>query len=271
MHTHTHRARSHTHTHTHTRAHALPASLVAAATISEPSPAEREPKPEREQEGNGAGECGPGEELRADCAPGTVSMAGPRDRGGAGAAGAQAREPGCLCLPAAPRARPLIGREPQGPRVGGGVLGARPLWEGARAELQGGALGTPVRDRALARWAAPPNPRVSREPRRLGATLRVGGEDGGSLVVELRPSFLEERGRNGAGARVVPPGGPMGASPPPHQRSRRLSGTPVQPHGAALEPLRALDPWTPPGSGTATASRSQGREVIFAARLRTRV
>ena len=43
--------------------------------------------------------------------------------------GPRGRRPGSwgVCPPAAPRARPLIGREPQGQRVGGGVLGARPL------------------------------------------------------------------------------------------------------------------------------------------------
>lgn len=58
-------------------------------------------------------------------------------------------------------------------------------------------------------------------------------------MVEFRPCLPEERmrGRNGMGVRAVPPGGQRGTYPPPHRRSRRLSGTPVRPRGAAPEPL----------------------------------
>lgn len=130
--------------------------------------------------------------------------------GGAGAAGAQAGELGCL--PAGSAACAASDWAGASGAAGGGVgCWVRARCEGgARVELKGGALSARVRDRALARCAAPPNHHLPSEPRRLGATLRVGAEDGGALMVELRPFSERTRGRNGP--RAVPPGWSRGNS-----------------------------------------------------------
>ena len=118
---------------------------------------------------------GAAREVRARDGECGLSVAKPGGCGGAGAAGAQAGELGCLPAgSAACAASDWAGAS--GAAGGGGVLGARP-WGACTRGDGWGALGTPVRDRAPARCAAPPNPRLPPEPWRLGATLCVGGEE----------------------------------------------------------------------------------------------
>lgn len=76
---------------------------------------------------------GTAREVRAR--DGECGRAGPGRCGGAGAEGAQAGSWG-VCPPAAPRARPLIGREPRGQRVGVGCW-VRARGGRARAEMDG--------------------------------------------------------------------------------------------------------------------------------------
>ena len=117
---------------------------------------------------------------------------------------------------------------------------------GARVELEGSALSAPVRDRALARCAAPPNHHLPSEPRRLGATLRVGAEDGGALMVELRPFSERTRGRNGLRACAA---GRVKGEQPLYQCSRRLSrGHRFSPAALLWRRLRRWIPVTLPGS-----------------------
>lgn len=176
--------------------------------------------------------------------------------GGAGAAGAQAGELGCL--PAGSAACAASDWAGASGAAGCGVgcwVRARCEGVGARVELKGSALSTPVRDRALARCAAPPNHYLPSEPRRLGPTLRVGAEDGGALMVELRPFSERTRGRNGP--RAVPPGGSRGnvhfISAAAGSRGHRFSPS------APLwrRPGRRI-PVTPPGSDGTAGRRLPG-------------
>lgn len=220
---------------THTHTHALPASLVTAATISEPSPAELESEPEREPERSRARECGLGAEPRAECAPGTVSVVGPGCCGGVGAAGAQARELGCLPAGSAACAA----------SDWAGALGAVGWGWGVGCAPVGGVHARSWRGARLAPrfvTALPPaaRPRLtlacSRSPGDLEQLCFCGERMEARRFNGGIPAFLSRRenaSEEWGGDAAVPLGGRRGASSPPRQHNCWLPGIPVQPHRAA--------------------------------------